>query len=374
MEDSVISSDALKSSVDLGLKGLPKTGETYMSIPPGAIIPGSLPRFKIYVPLQSGQFVLWTPEGERVTPEQLARLSASGLKEVYVALEEKIKYEEYLESHLAPILHSPEPSDEQKAAVFSAVSTNVVRDAFETSLGLGAMSAEVLLRTQTMIERALIFIAESRSLEALAKMVGHDYQTYEHCTKVLWFTMAFLKTNQDIMEAIQPGYGDLDPVGRTDVLKPCGVAALLHDIGKAFIAQEILHKSDPLTEVEWEMMKAHPLNGLAMLIDTDVPSFVKKAVLQHHEDFHGGGYPMGLKDENITTLARVLRIIDVFDAMTSRRPYKKAFPPLKAAEIMVGKTNGGDEMDDRDQGMQECFDPKILRKFIVFLGHARLSV
>jgi len=373
-EETPAPSETLRSPADPTGKGLPKTGETYMSIPPGAIMPGSLPRFKIYVPLPSGQFVLWTPEGERVTPDQLARLSASGLKEVYVALAEKLKYEEYLESHLAPILESPEPSDEQKAAVFSTVSTNVVRDAFETSLGMGVMSTDVLLRTQTMIERALIFIAESRSLEALAKMVGHDYQTYEHCTKVLWFAMAFLKNNQDIMEAIQTGYGDLDQAGRAEVLKPCGVAALLHDIGKAFISQDILQKADPLTDVEWEMMKVHPLNGLAMLVDSDVPAFVKKAVLQHHENFQGGGYPMGIDGERITTLARVLRIIDVFDAMTSRRPYKKALAPLRAAEIMVGKTNGGEEVDARDQGMQQCFDPKILRKFIVFLGHARLSV
>lgn len=374
-ESTQTSSEALRGPADPTRRGPAKRGPTYMAIPPGAILPGSLPRFKIYVPLPNSQYVLWTPEGERVTPDQLARLSASGQKEVYVALDEKVEYEEYLEAHLGLILESPEASDEQKAAMFSTVSTNVVKAAFESSLGMGAMSADILARTQAMIERALIFIAESRSLEALAKMVGHDYQTYEHSTKVLWFTMAFLKDNPEIMEAVQEGHGDLDQARRAEILKPCGVAALLHDIGKAFIAPAILHKADPLTEVEWEMMKAHPLNGLAMLIDTDVPSFVKKAVLQHHEDFHGGGYPMGLGGENITTLARVLRIIDVFDAMTSRRPYKKALPPLKAAEIMVGKAmNGSDEPDGRDQGMQQCFDPKILRKFIVFLGHARLSV
>ena len=72
------------------------------------------------------------------------------------------------------------------------------------------MGADVLARTRAMIERALIFIAESRSLEALAKMVGHDYETYEHSTKVLWFAMAFLKDNPDILEAIQAGCGDLD--------------------------------------------------------------------------------------------------------------------------------------------------------------------
>ena len=377
-ERSLMSPEALKSPIDLTMEDAPVPDGTYMAIPPGAIIPGSLPKFKIYVPLPNGQYLLWASDGNRVSPDQLARLSASGQKEVYVALDEKVKYEEYLENHLGLILESPGPSDEQKAAIFSMVSTNVVKDAFETSLGMGSMGADVLGRTQAMIERAIIFIAESKSLEALAKMVGHDYKTYEHSTKVLWFTMAFLKDNPDILEGIRAGSGNPDQEGNAEILKPCGVAALLHDIGKALISQELLSKVEPLTQAEWEIMKRHPLNGLAMLLDTDVPLFVKKAVLQHHEDFHGGGYPMGLEGGNITTLARVLRIIDVFDAMTSRRPYKGAVPALKAAEIMVGNRtdegNGADEPDQRDQGMQRCFDPKILRKFIVFLGHARLSL
>ena len=89
-ENTLISSEASRGPIDRKGKDAPKSGVTYMAIPPGAIIPGSLPKFKIYVPLQSGQYVLWTPDGETVTPDQLARLSASGQKEVYVALDEKI--------------------------------------------------------------------------------------------------------------------------------------------------------------------------------------------------------------------------------------------------------------------------------------------
>src|SRR5208283_829857 len=101
-ENTLISSEASRGPINWKGKDEPKSGVTYMAIPPGAIIPGSLPKFEIYVPLQNGQYVLWTPDGETVTPDQLARLSASGQKEVYVALDEKIKYEEYLESHLGP--------------------------------------------------------------------------------------------------------------------------------------------------------------------------------------------------------------------------------------------------------------------------------
>ena len=357
-----------------------------MAIPPGAIVPGSLPKFSIYVHSSKGPYVLWAEDGNTVTTEQLLKLSEGGYEQVFVDLDEEFKYEEYLETNLGNILENEAPTDEQKAAIFGKVSTNVVRCAFETSLGMGAMSQEAIERTQRMVRNALMFIAESKSMEALAKMIGHDYRTYEHATKVLWFTVAFLKENDDIMESIQPGHGTFDEDRKKGVLEQCGVGALLHDIGKAFVEQRILNKKGPLTAFEWEVMKRHPLSGLAMLLDTDVPNFVKKAVLQHHEDFHGGGYPMGIEGPAVTVLARVLRIIDVFDAMTSRRSYKEAVLPIRAAQIMIGRPldgNGDENGDDgengngedkRDQGMRRCFDEKLLRKFILFLGSVRLGI
>jgi HD-GYP domain-containing protein (c-di-GMP phosphodiesterase class II) len=371
METMLTPYDALRSTAYPPARDELANDPRYMAIPPGAIIPGTLPNFKIYV-LVNQRRVLWAADGNRVTPEQIEKLSGAGHKQVFIALEEEIKYGEYLESNLGLILESQAPSDEQKAAIFSNVSTKLVKDTYESSLAMGVMTRETLQRTQTMIERALIFITESKSLDALAKMIGHDYQTYEHATKVLWFTMAFLRDNEDILEDIQTDYHNQDHVQRAEMLRTCGVAALLHDIGKAFIPPEILCKTGALTQVEWEVMKRHPLNGLAMLTDTHLPAFIKKTVAQHHEDFQGGGYPMGLDGPNITTLARVLRIVDAFEAMTSSRPYKEAMSPIEAAGIMVGKPADG--ASERDRGMARCFDPKMLRKFIVFLGRARLSL
>jgi response regulator RpfG family c-di-GMP phosphodiesterase len=349
-----------------------------MAIPPGAIMPGILPDFRIYVVTPEGRYILWALEGNNVSPQQLARLSESGTKEVFVDLEEQFKYEQYLEDHLGGILDNASTPDDQKAEIFSKVSTNVVKGAFETSFGLGSMETSSVRRTQLFIENALVFIKETKSLQALSKMIGHDYQTYEHATKVLWFTVAFLQLNPDILDKIDPGYQAPGETRRIDMLKHCGVGALLHDVGKAFVSNQILTKNEPLNETEWEIMKRHPLNGLAMLIDTDIPAFVKKAVLHHHEDFQGGGYPMSLEGSNINLLARILRIADVFDAMTSRRPYKKPIPPMKAAQIMIrkpeDKKKGGDadpEQDDRDLGMRRCFDTDLLQKFIVFLGNVK---
>jgi response regulator RpfG family c-di-GMP phosphodiesterase len=229
-----------------------------------------------------------------------------------------------------------------------------------------------------MINNALHFISESKSLLPLAQMIGHDYQTYEHATKVLWFSLAFLKEHPEFMAIICPGFEEMEEREQFSLLSQCGVAALLHDIGKTYVSLDILNKNGPLSPLEWEIMKRHPLNGLAILLGSNIPEFAKKAVLEHHEDFNGEGYPMGLRGLHISMLGRVLRIIDTFDAMTSRRPYKEPHSPKKAIEIMIGTPPAKKKADDsvkdiRDLGMSQCFDEDLLRKFIVFLGKTKLD-
>ncbi|MEW6186840.1 MAG: HD domain-containing phosphohydrolase, partial [Thermodesulfobacteriota bacterium] len=325
-----------------------------------------------------GHYVLWAFEGHKVTPRQLEKLTDSGLKEVYIDVEEAFQYEEYLETNLGKILENQSSTVDQKAAIFSKVSTNVVRNAFESSFGPGTLGPESIKRTEDMINNALRFISESKSLQPLAQMIGHDYQTYEHATKVLWFTMAFLKEHQEIMSIICPGFEEMEEGQQFTMLSQCGVAALLHDIGKTYTSPDILNKNGPLTALEWEIMKRHPLNGLAILLGANLPEFAKKAVLEHHEDFNGAGYPMGLRGLHISILGRVLRIVDTFDAMTSRRPYKEPHSPKKAIEIMIGtppqkKKSSESVKDVRDLGMSHCFDEDLLRKFILFLGRTKLD-
>jgi len=349
-----------------------------MAISPAAIVPGTLPDFKIYIRSSPIKYVLWALKGETIRSEQLNKLSEGKHAEIFVDIEEAFKYEDYLEANLGNILGNHLSSDDQKTSILTKVSTNVVKAAFETSIGSSTIGADTLRRTSKMVENAMQFIMEAKSIPALAKMIGHDYDSYKHATKVLWFTVAFLQENPDILERVPQGDESFDERHRLDILRPCGVCALLHDIGKAFVPLEILHKDGPLTELEWEIIKRHPLSGVAMLLDSDIPTFVKKAILQHHENFQGDGYPMRLKEQNITILARVLRIIDTFDAMTSRRPYKNPVPPMRALQIMIGtppreQKDPDSVEDDRDQGMRGCFDEELLQKFITFLGNVKLN-
>jgi putative two-component system response regulator len=130
-------------------------------------------------------------------------------------------------------------------------------------------------------------------------------------------------------------------------------AAPLHDIGKIAIPDAILRKTSRLTPEEYEFMKSHTVVG-ASLLEGGKSVYLQMAsriARSHHEHFDGGGYPDGLKGEAIPLEARIVAVVDVFDALVCRRPYKQAWPvPQAVAEIK------------RQAGFQ--FDPDVVRVFL----------
>lgn len=127
--------------------------------------------------------------------------------------------------------------------------------------------------------------------------------------------------------------------------------AYMHDIGKINISKEILNKKMPLTSEEWEIMKQHPANGVDIIRPVESLNSIIPMILYHHERYDGKGYPDGLKGQNIPYLARVLTVVDSFDAMTSNRPYNTRKTYKEAIEELK-----------RCSGSQ--FDPEIADTFI----------
>ena len=114
-------------------------------------------------------------------------------------------------------------------------------------------------------------------------------------------------------------------------LSYCGI---LHDIGKSKIPPEILNKPDTLTEEEFDKIKQHPLIGYKMLEDNkEISKDVALGVLMHHEREDGSGYPFGFKSERIYYYAKIVAVVDTFDAMTSNRIYKKRQTPFDVLEM-----------------------------------------
>ena len=128
-------------------------------------------------------------------------------------------------------------------------------------------------------------------------------------------------------------------------------AAVLHDVGKVFIDKAILNKPGNLTTEEFDVMKTHPRQGSEWIKKSGLPYTVVAAVLQHHEKFNGGGYPSGRKENDILLFARIIAVADVYDAITSNRPYREPILPSEAYEYILG--NSG-----------QAFHPEVVEVFV----------
>jgi HD-GYP domain-containing protein (c-di-GMP phosphodiesterase class II) len=134
-----------------------------------------------------------------------------------------------------------------------------------------------------------------------------------------------------------------------------GLGAMVHDIGKSIIPVEILNKQGKLDDMEYRIMQSHVAEGEKILRENHrLPEEAILAVTQHHEKISGRGYPSRLSDKAISLFGRITAIADCYDALTTARPYKTAFTPFVALDII---SKEGDN-----------YDRELLRLFITMLG------
>jgi len=214
----------------------------------------------------------------------------------------------------------------------------------ESDFGTAGGGSEVRLIEETF--RALtISLEESQRarersyVEAVGAVVtaadARDHETTGHSFRVALYAASLAKA-----------------MGiRGEELKAIEWGALLHDVGKMVVPDEILRKVGPLTESEWHIMKQHPNWGFDMLAEV---SFLQPAVLDiiycHHERWDGKGYPRGLAGESIPLSARIFAVVDTYDAITSDRPYRRACSHQTATNEM-----------QRVAGQQ--LDPQVVEAF-----------
>lgn len=181
---------------------------------------------------------------------------------------------------------------------------------------------------------SLIFRQES--INALLRtLAARDPYTGFHSSRVTHLSLAFARalglTSRELEVLTNAGY--------------------LHDIGKIGISDTILLKPGPLTPAERQAIEAHPLIGHEIVEPLGLSPEEKNLILFHHEHWNGNGYPHGLKGDEIPFLVRLLSLADVFDALTSDRPYRRAFTiPQAMAEIEL---RAGEQ-----------FDPELTQKFL----------
>lgn len=184
-----------------------------------------------------------------------------------------------------------------------------------------------------------VFRNESAAV-TLFKLRGFDEYTYTH------------SINVSLLAILLGKHLELDK----PVLLKLGLAGMYHDVGKARIPEAILNKPGKLTEAEFQVMKAHPLEGYKIMVDQpDLDPEILRAVVEHHERFDGTGYPRALTGDAIGRFSRIIAVVDVYDALTSRRVYKDAMAPAKALGMMY-------QWRDKD------YPPHAIENFIRCIG------
>jgi putative two-component system response regulator len=184
-------------------------------------------------------------------------------------------------------------------------------------------------RTDELERAESVLFSLARSIE------GKDPYTHGHCERLSDYSAR-------LGEHLRLSEGQLIALRR---------AGIVHDVGKVAVPDAILLKPGPLTPDEWTLMREHPVVGERICAPLKSFRLVLPIIRHHHEKFDGSGYPDGLRGEAIPVSARVLQIVDVYDALTTDRPYRKALPITDALEIMKREVAKG------------WWDPHIFEQF-----------
>lgn len=269
--------------------------------------------------------------GVRMSPSYAKRLRAIGIHTVWV--------DDVLSTGIQPL---PALAPEARAAAETAVSKSFDRTARTLSRGGTAVpqqDLEQLTETVTRIAASLADVPEAAL--ALDDLSTADAYTHRHSVQVALIGMLIARRHWhrdgwvDWME--RPRYDAIDAR-----LTKLGVALILHDIGKLAVPVEILNKPGRLTEDEFAQIKLHPAAGVDLLRAANPSPLTVATVRDHHERLDGSGYPAGRQADEIHEFARICAIADVFDAISSERPYKHAAPPHVGVNVIgEGVVRGG---------------------------------
>ncbi len=284
------------------------------------------------------------------SPEELARIRASGVQAAWIDMARSVAAPAAAQAPVAA------PAAPAEAAAPSRRTATAMEEELRTAVKLCGQARECITTvfeearmgrlTDSSAARGLVedvcdsVLRNPGALISLARLKTADSYTYMHSVAVCALMVAL---------AAQLG---LDEQQTRDA----GLAGLLHDIGKAKVPLDILNKPGKLTDEEFAIVRGHSEHGHAMLLACgDVGEAVLDACLHHHEKMDGSGYPRRLAGGQISRIARMAALCDVYDAITSDRPYKKAWDPAEAVRRMAEWSGGH-------------FDKSLFQAFVKSVG------
>jgi putative nucleotidyltransferase with HDIG domain len=323
-------------------------------------IPVRALRLGMYLQALEGSWLshpFWKTKFVLTDPADLQALLASEVRAVWIDTERGLDVEPP-QAGAAPAIDPAFPSRAEAPPV-SPVPLAPVRVSLDEELGRAtelvnrSRQAVISLFTEARLGRAIdaqqclplveevtsSVVRNPAALISLARLKTKDDYTYMHSVAVC-----------ALMVSLSRQLGQSEQQNRE-----AGLAGLLHDVGKMMVPQEVLNKPGQLSEAEFNVMRTHPLRGFEALREGGmVPESALDVCLHHHEKIDGSGYPEKLVGEQISLLARMGAVCDVYDAITSNRPYKAAWDAAGSLQRMAQ--------------WQGHFDPAVFQAFVKSIG------
>lgn len=297
--------------------------DVYKAISLDTLLPETLPGVALFV-RHADNYVLYKAFDVPFTEQDKARLLERNTLELYVNAAELSNYNQYVEANLPALLRDESLPPGKRQEILCQASISYVQEVFNVP---SKHIRQNMGRCKAIIHHILnVKLDESNLFETLVELVGHCSYTYVHSVQVCAYTILLHSQMLKMTE---------------EELIDIGTGALFHDYGKIYIPLEILDKPDKLTPTEFNTVKKHCDFGHDMLKLHNALEPVSLNILkQHHEKVNGEGYPDGLKGHEISKSAKIAAIADVYSALTTTRPYRKALDKESALDIMYTSMEG----------------------------------
>ncbi len=308
-----------------------------VAISPATLLSESIVGIDIYASSgEDSEPILFCSKEKPVSRYRLKKLAEEKVFRLYVSAESYDAYQSYLRDHWEQIADDPGFSVKTRTSVLNEVVRDVLSNAFRSG-----STNNIVQATQSLSDGIVKIVGDERIvLSGLYNVLHHDYATFTHSANVATYAVLLAKGM---------GYSVADQ-------HQIAVGALLHDIGKLSIDDRILRKPGRLDEFEFKKIQKHPLVGFQELADRDDLSFAQlMMVYQHHEKIDGTGYPVGIVGDEIHPWAKLCAVVDIFEALTSTRPYRSMMEHSTALEIL-GKSVG----KELDAEMVRCWSALVL--------------
>ncbi|MFW5837988.1 MAG: HD-GYP domain-containing protein [Desulfovibrionaceae bacterium] len=314
----------------------------FSPVSPMLLRPWSQGSFAVYLS-QGDQYVLYTNKGGAYTEKHRQALAEMDVDMVHVPRDQLKNYEAYLLENLGDILTDESIPLSVRGQAWFEASMATARSVFEEKLPRKLFKVR-FSHIRRLVRDSVAFFDSPGALHNVTRLVSKGYKGYHHSMGTMVLNFFVLR-----------GFGEMDQDGLTQA----SLGALLHDVGKVDLPEELLTKKpESLSRSEEEQFRTHPSRGVGMCIGLPLDIMAQHCILFHHEQENGEGYPAGLAGDAIPLPVKTLSVCNVYDALTRPAPWRPAYSPYEALQKLSRR--------------KSRFHGESLRRLILLLAKAEI--